>query len=268
MTDGLHDDPARRSAARLLLVARLVGLVPAVLLGVVAAVLLGWVVGLVVVVVVAGLWVALVEQRRRGAPDRALAALGPSGPATDGGVPRARWENVVDGLSKSTGVDSPEVRYVDAAAVNAAAVVGGGRTVIVATSGLAESLSQVELEAVAANLLGRVRDGSAELATLAVGLPGPQLATSGPVTRLLVSGLGDQHDVRSDLEAARLTRYPPGVGRALRVVEERGSMVAGAAPGSAPLWLAPVVDAARVPAAVVATAMQPIALRTAVVDEL
>ena len=268
MTTGPEDSQARRTGGQLLAAARAVGSVPAVLLGLVVGLLAGWIAGLVVLVVVAVGWLLFVEVRRRGSLDRALASLGPSAPAGPGGRSHPRWENVVDGLSKGTGVDSPELRYVAVDTVNAAALADGTRTVLVATEGLADQLSQVELEAVAANLLGRVRDGSAEFATLAVGLPGPSLGTSGPVVRLLVSGLGDQRDVRSDLEAARLTRYPPGVVRALQVVGERGSAVDGADPGSAPLWLAPAVDPERVHAAVAATVMQPIALRTAVLDEL
>ena len=56
--------------------------------------------------------------------------------------------------------------------------------------------------------------------------------------------------------------------RALRIVDERGSAVVGAAAGSAALWLAPAVAEDQVPAAVAVTVMQPIALRTAVIGEL
>jgi len=261
------DQPTQPAAAsaRLVLVARSIGVVPALVLGVLVGLLTSWWIGLLVAVVLVVGWIALVEGRRRSVVDRALATIGPSR-LSDGAHPR--WENVVDGLSTTTGVGEVELRVVDAAEANAAAVAHGGRVVLVVTSGLADGLSQVELEAVGANLLTRVRNGVAELATVAVGLPGPTAATSAFVTRTLVDGLGDQHAVRSDLDAAGLTRYPPGVARALRRIDERGTVVPGVHPAGAPLWLAPVVAVEQVPESIAATVMQPTGLRVAVVEEL
>ncbi|MFM7247914.1 MAG: hypothetical protein ACKO2Y_10655 [Actinomycetota bacterium] len=265
MTSDPQAPRAAAATARLVTVARLLGVVPAVLVGVLLAVFVSWWLGLLVLALLVGGWLAWVEHRRRTAVARTLAAIGPS-LACDGTHPR--WENVVDGLCTTTGVSGPELRVVDAPVANAAAVAHGGRVVLVVTSGLADDLTQIELEAVGANLLTRVRTGVAELATMAVGLPGPGPAASGFVTRTLVDGLGDQHAVRSDLDAAGLTRYPPGVARALRRLDAQGTEIPGALPVTAPLWLAPVVGADRVPPSVAATVMQPTGLRVAVVEEL
>ena len=260
-----HSERAAAATGRLIAAARVVGIVPAVVVALLAGLFVAWWVGLLVLVVLVAGWLAAVEVRRRGALDRALATIGSTRPA-GGGHPR--WENVVDGLSSTTGVADPELRVVESPAANAAALVHGGRVVLVATTGLADGLGQVELEAVGANLLARVRSGAAELSTVAVGLPGPGLAGSSFVTRTLVDGLGEQHAVRSDLDAAGLTRYPPGVARALRSIDSCGTVVEGVHPSSAPLWLAPAVGPEQVPAPVVATVMQPTGRRVAVVEEL
>ncbi len=260
-----HSRRAVAASARLLTAARLVGLVPAVVVAVLAGAFLAWWIGLLLLVVLALGWLGFIELRRRGVVDRALVSVGPTRPSA-GDHPR--WENVIDGLSSTTGVGDPELLVVESPSANAAALVHGGRVVLVATTGLADGLGQVELEAVGANLLARVRNGAAELSTVAVGLPGPGLAGSAFVTRTLVEGLGEQHAVRSDLDAAGLTRYPPGVARALRSIDERGTVVEGALPASAPLWLVPAVGAEQVPEPVAATVMQPTGLRVAVVEEL
>jgi len=259
-----------RATNAVLLRARLFGVAPALLIGLVIVALAGPVAGVLAFVVLTVLWIGFVEVRRRTALDRALTSLGPTDPLAEGAgsLGASRWANIVDGVAVSTGVESPELRHVPLETLNAAVLAQDGRTVLVATAGLMSHLSQIELEAVAANLLGRVRDGSAQFTTIAVGLPGPSVAGSSPFARWLVDGLGEQRAVRSDLEAARLTRYPPGVVRALRVVGERGSLISGAAPASAAFWLAPAVDPADVPEAVAATVMQSIELRTAVLEEL
>ena len=254
-----------RSSDRLVRNALLVGAVPAVVTAILVAVLTTWWLGLIALVVVAAVWVGLVLQRVSRSVATVLDLVG-APPAGTGGHPR--WENIVDGLCASSGVTQPELVVLDHDAANAMVVADRQRVVLVVTTGLAEGLSQIELEAVGANLFGRIRSGAARFTTLSVGLPGPALATSSFVTRTVAEGLGDQQSVRSDLAAVDLTRYPPGVARALRAMDRIGTHIEGVAPVTAHLWLAPVVAPSAVDESVAATALQPLDLRIAVMDEL
>lgn len=183
----------------------------------------------------------------------------------DGAAPRVT--NVVEGLCVASGVSEPEIWTVAAPAANAMALDAGGRTALVVTDGLVEHLGLVELEGAVANLLGRVKDGSARLATTAVAVRRLPMSSLYAPDRLVAEGLGEQYAVRSDLEAVRITRFPPGLRSALERASSAGTTVPNGKPDLAHLWLAPVADADGAPASV-QTAAQPLDLRIAVLDEL
>jgi len=254
-----------RSSDRLVRNALLLGAVPAVVVAVLVALFTTWWLGLIALVLVAAVWVGVVLQRVSRSVATVLDLIGAPQAGTGG---YARWENIVDGLCASSGVTQPELVVLDHTAANALVVADRQRVVLVVTKGLAEGLSQIELEAVGANLFGRIRGGAARFTTLSVGLPGPTLASSSFVTRTVAEGLGDQQSVRSDLAAVDLTRYPPGVARALRAMDRIGTHIEGVAPVTAHLWLAPVVAPSAVDESVAVTALQPLDLRIAVMDEL
>ena len=220
--------------------------VPLLVLVAVLALAVEWWVGLLVLVV----GVAVVALMPRGIEDRILALLGAElvDDTTQPGV-----ANLVDGLSLSHGVTEPLLAVVDDPGANAAVVAGPSHATLVLTTGLLDALDRVELEAVVAQLLARVRsghaflctraswfvcgrglvrrtpaEGAAGLAALGVGLRGKRLR----------SLLGAQVDMRSDLDGVALTRYPPGLRDALVDLAGRGTAVASATWGSSPLWLA------------------------------
>jgi heat shock protein HtpX len=258
--------PLDLAAGRMVRALALFGVLPAIVVSIVVAVLVGPLVGLAAFVVLLVVWVLLVRARARGAVGRVLVLTG-AAEGVAGAHPR--WENVVDGLSLTSGVADADLWYIESPSANAAAVVGGDRTVLVATTGLVDRLSPVELEAVAAGLLGRSRDGSARYGTVATAMLGPFLGRVEGAGRLVAEGLGEQWSVRADLAAVGITRYPPGLARALVAMQAAGTVVAGVDPTTAHLWLAPVVaDASVVDPAVAAVALQPVDLRVAVLDEL
>lgn len=186
-------------------------------------------------------------------------------PLAEGSAPRLT--NVVEGLCVASGVSEPEIWTVDSPAANAMALDAGGRTALVVTEGLVEHLGLVELEGAVANLLGRVKDGSARLSTAAVVLRRLPMSSVYVPDRLVAEGLGEQYAVRSDLEAVRITRFPPGLRAALQQASSAGTEVQGGRADLAHLWLAPVADSGDAPASV-QTAAQPLDLRIAVLDEL
>lgn len=195
------------------------------------------------------------------APGAALRALGAS-PGGPGSSPRLA--NVVENLCAAHGMAEPELCVTEPDAPNAA-VAGrlrsGSRLVV--TRGLLESLDRLELEAVVARELCQIRRG-VRGATVLAGVAG--LLGSGPVAGWVVSRLFDsRHVIDDDLEAVKLTRYPPALSSALAkmAVEGRGEGSNGAAPAGRHLWL--VEPPARPGAAAV---QPPVSLRVAALEEI
>jgi hypothetical protein len=241
----------------------LLGLAPAVVLGLLATIFLHPVVGLLVLLVVAGAWAALVWTRVAAAGANAVESLSATHLAA-GAEPRL--ENLLESVCVVGGIEEPQVRLTSDTTLNAAAVADRSGATFVVTRGLLDGLGRVELEAVLANLAGRVKQGNARYITTVLALPLPAGTRDG----LLARGLGAQSSVRADLTAVGLTRYPPGLISALAVMEQHGTAVGGAPPATAPLWLAPTgTQAARTSgAAADSVDPEPLSLRIAVLQEL
>lgn len=244
----------------------LFGMMPAMVVAVVVALLVAPLVGLIAMVVVAVAWAVVVRVRAASSLDRLLSGLGaepiPAGTA-------ARWSNVVDGLGVTSGVNEVELAVLDSPGANALAAASSRRNVIVVTRGLIDELNLIELEGVAANLLGRIKDGSARYGTVVHGTLGPFLDKVDAAGRLLATGLGEQRALRTDLAAVGATRYPPGLAAALGHLDRLGTEVPDVDPATAHLWIAPVaVDGSGVDPAVAETASQPLSYRVAVLQEL
>lgn len=194
--------------------------------------------------------VAVVALMPRGIEGRVLGVLGavPVDRTT-----QPRLANLVEGLSLSHGVNEPSLAVIDDPSANAAVVAGPSQGTLVLTTGLLDALDRVELEAVVAQLLARLRNGHAFLCTRAAWFVcGRGLARRTPASGAvgvaafgvglrgsrLRSLLGTQIDMRADLDGVALTRYPPGLRDALVDLAQRGTAVGAATWGSAPLWLA------------------------------
>lgn len=158
-----------------------------------------------------------------------------------------RVHNLVEGRCLSSGVAPPELFVIDTAERNALAV--GGRVddrALVFTSGLLDSLDRIELEAVVAWLVARLRSGEAETSLRLISLCA-RYRLPGALRRALVEWAVPADLVESlDTAACQLTRYPPGLAAALeRVAEPESGSAAGvevtAATGvdGAHLWLVP-----------------------------
>jgi heat shock protein HtpX len=173
-----------------------------------------------------------------GAERRVLRALGghPADPARD-----ARALNLIEGLSFTAGLRQPALLVLDSEGLNVA-VAGrvASSAVVVATSSLLAELTRIELEGVLAAALVEIRGGELGPATVVASLPG--------LGRRLVSSAGGR-DAATDLAAANLTRFPPGLASALDKMDSRGTAVAGAGPDQAHLWLADPMPAGGVTSA-------------------
>jgi Zn-dependent protease with chaperone function len=242
------------------------GVAAAVVAGILVAVLTSWWLGVVVLLVVGLAWVLWVRSLLGSAVGSAVAGLG----AVQVGSEEApSLCNAIEGVSVLAGVKPPELHLLRTDSANAMCAAGAGESAVVVTSGLLEGLHPTELEVVAAELLCRIRDGSARVGTLAAVLPGWLGGMCGVGQGALAALLGDQRALRADLDALSITRYPPALISVLARMEAAGSTVAGADPASTQLWLAPAIEVADgVDPALVATVNQPLAHRIAVLREL
>jgi Zn-dependent protease with chaperone function len=208
--------------------------VPAALVGVLclavtAVVGLPILVSVVVGVAGGALFAAVVTRRAEGVLRRALGAR----PALVGEFPRLH--NTVDGLCLTHGIRRPEVHVLDSAAGNALAMAGRDSASIVLTTGAADRLTLVELEALVAHLLVRCADEGLRGETTVVALGRfPSFGGAG-LGRGAAAG-GRDRMVRTDFEGAELTRFPPGMQEALRALAELGAAVDVPAT-TARLWL-------------------------------
>lgn len=170
--------------------------------------------------VVAGCWWAAegVVLRRSGAR-----------PVEPGDHPRLH--NVVDGLCVVNGVDRPDLYVIDDPASNAFVI---GRSpdhaALALTRGLLDTMSRVELEAVVAHELSRVKDHEILPDTLAVTLP--------VTARLVHLGAGWGHEPRTDLAAVAMTRFPPALAAALTKMRDGGTAIEGSSWATAHVWMA------------------------------
>ena len=165
-----------------------------------------WLVAAAALVVAGALGLALYRR----APTVALDTLGAEAiePGTE-----PRLANVVEGLCATSGNPQPRLYRVDAEALNAAILGRSADDVcLVVTTGLLAALDRLELEAVVARLLSQLKRG-VEPATVLVSVA--RLATPlGLRDRILAWALDRHSMVAVDLDAVRLTRFPPALASA------------------------------------------------------
>lgn len=190
----------------------------------------------------------------------------------------ARLINVVDGMCLTAGVQRPAVEVVDDPAANALIAGRNERdAILLVTSGLLEVTDRVQLEGVIAHQLAQLRDPDLAAATLTVttaalpvlladrlirkawwnggrtprdgdrpsdgpgglgvSLLGPATALSGLRSR----GIGDDRQTWADLDAASLTRFPPGLIGAYEACQQAGTVVHAGTRATAHLWMAPPI---------------------------
>ena len=206
---------------------------PAAIIGLAVWAIL-WAVGVspltaVVPAAVAGLVVALLLWL--GAPQSALASLG-ARPLARGEYPRL--ENLVEGLCTTHGFSPPALHVVETPAVNAASA--GRRQLaahLILTRGALRELDRLELEAVVARQLCEIRRGVAIETVRASVARIPVVGALAVRLAGRASGRDWASDV--DIEAVRLTNYPPALASALSKASAVTSLKASGAAGH--LWL-------------------------------
>ncbi|NNF54715.1 MAG: hypothetical protein HKN03_09775 [Acidimicrobiales bacterium] len=158
----------------------------------------------------------------------------------------ARIFNLLESLSLSSGVPSPDLYLTDDPSVNAAAVQRGTDAAAVVTAGAVTHLDRLELEGLLAEVIIRIANGDARASTVSaamIGLPfstGPLSFLSPLAHKVMTAVLVPDRELIGDVASVRLTRYP----QALANVLERSTGLIDTPPtqsdaGSAHLWVVP-----------------------------
>ncbi len=173
-----------------------------------------------------------------GAP-RAVLRILEARPLIKGDHPRL--ENLVEGLCTTHGFHEPSIHVVESPAINAASL-GLSRhgAHLVVTSGALSGLDRLELEAVVARQLCVIHRELAFATVLSsvLRLPGAASVTASLAAR--TGGFDAASDV--DVEASRLTSFPPALASALRTATEGPELTSPRA--AVHLWMvAPQRDA-------------------------
>ncbi len=237
----------------------------AVVLVAVAAVVpvVPWWIGVPVALAIATL---AIWQRLRTAHDVVIEEL----LASRGSVSSVRLTNMVQSLALVVGVEEPEAFVLDTDAVNALIAARNDAATLFITRGLDELLEPVELEAVVAEMLVRLRSGDAECATIAAAVY--RIPLLGPLSALTIAptaplGLGrllaEERDLAADQQAVALTRYPPALLSALTKMKDQPRRPADLGAECDLLWLV-----SPDPAAAPGITRSPLDLRIDVLTEL
>lgn len=171
--------------------------------------------GIGVLALGAGAWYGAGEGRR------SLGALGGT-EVGDSDREHARLVRLVSGVARDLGMERPGVWVFAGSSRNAFVTSIGSRGVVAVSSELTAELALSELEAVMAHCLLRLRDG----------VPRPRWARSVPGWPARIRPCAP---AAYDVGAAALTRYPPGLARAIRKAGPREARDRG-------LWFVPAVD--------------------------
>ena len=225
----VHDPPPSPSPVALVAAAGLaaggaVGLLVLVLLGPLVAVVAFLAVAAAVAV---ACWLAAgaVVLRLAGGSPATLSEPGP-----------ARLANLVESVALAVGIPEPALRVRQDPAPNALVTGRSPRhATLVVTSGLLDRLDRLALEAVVAQQLSLIRDGTTRRRDVAVAVLGTSGQLVPPLRRLAARAAAVERG--ADVAAVTVTRYPPGLLSALEAVtagpEVRSS------PALAPLWFVP-----------------------------
>jgi Zn-dependent protease with chaperone function len=186
--------------------------------------------------------------------------LGETGARVDPTGVDPQLRNLVEGLAISAHVAPPRLAIVDDAAPNAFAVGRKAETAVIGvTTGLLDTLSRDETEAVVSYEISRVASRDIALCTWAVAMTGHTIETWENSQRISVK-LGLllpvflAHRLRAfvlrgqtaqqDMLAVRFTRNPRALLDALVKLRQDGRVISRVTSASAPLWLEPPVPGA------------------------
>ncbi len=207
-----HDESQDKSAALIRQVSLYLLLTP-----IVVSVILGVILGVYLVLPIIGIVLGLVLQRAVVSSSRsAFNEVVNSAPASE--TVHARVYNVVDGLCVVSGDQRPALVLIDSAyPVAVAGVDADGSHVIGVSQQFVNVMSRVEVEAVAAHLLWRLRVGHGRLVAYLYGLSRvlSVVRLGSVVQKIAARALPSDLVTIADIAACQATRFPPAAVSAL-----------------------------------------------------
>lgn len=207
-----HDESQDKSAALIKRVSLYLLLTP-----IVVSAILGIILGVYLVLPVIGIVIGLVLQRAVVSSSRsAFDEVVHSAPASES--LHARVFNVVDGLCVVSGDQRPSLVIIDSAyPVAVAGVDADGGHVIGVSQQFVNVMSRVEVEAVAAHLLWRLRVGHGRLVAYLYGLSRvlSVMGLGSVVQKIATRALPSDLVTIADIAACQATRFPPAAVSAL-----------------------------------------------------
>ena len=145
-----------------------------------------------------------------------------------------RFHNLVEGLCVAAGVSKPALFVVEDEAPNALSVGRDPRhATLVATTGLLDKLTRIELEGVIAHELSHVKVHDTAPATLAAAILGRIRAD------LVDRAVATTREPVADVTGVSLTRYPPGLISALEKLRDDPTVLRTTDRAVAHLWIEP-----------------------------
>lgn len=143
-------------------------------------------------------------------------------PATVESAPR--FVNMIEELCVRAGLNQPTLEVVESESINALSYGTSSRTLGMAvTTGALKKLNVVQLEALLAREVGRLRRGDTEVDTLAVPFVRMILSPFGSFGTTVLQFLrGDDNAPEADMAGMELTRYPPGLVEAFTAMRDAG----------------------------------------------
>ncbi len=126
-----------------------------------------------------------------------------------GSVQVARTQNLVDGICQREGVDIPQLLVYDDDSINSLVLVFSKKACIILTKGAVELLDRIELEAIIAYQIGKLKTNicSIQLLSISTERMAKYLLYLKPFARKINLDFG----MDPELETLRITKYPPGL---------------------------------------------------------
>lgn len=150
-----------------------------------------------------------------------------------------RLDNLVESAAMAAGVARPTLHLIDSTARNAIAWgIGNGAAHLAITRGMLDTSDRIALEATLGRQCALVADRAVDVTTLAARLFGAWARgpLEAPIARIVNGALDARVVARVDIDGAGVTRYPPGLVRALEATRGQDTVIAHAPRSLAALW--------------------------------
>ena len=130
-----------------------------------------------------------------------------------------RTQNLIQGICQIEGVPIPELLIYDDSSINALLLAFSSKNCIILTKGAVEKLNRIEMEAVIAFQIGKIKSNICAIQILS--LSTTSLAKYLFYLKPLIRNIDISFGLEAEMEAIRITKYPPGIIQVFRKSKEQ-----------------------------------------------